>query len=402
MADVNAVVGFTPYPEEIDKYFQEKQVMIKTIPSELVGVSEVEFPNFQITSAQQYYDYLVLEIEFWKQYDKENHMQDIVNRSRLENAKNNFENALKSYQSNNLGNIKTQMDSSITSLSTGSLYSKTKLANFLLQYQQRESKFFSGFKRMLLKEGGSSVNWSPSELEGANVALLYKGVFASSKELSEKHIANLEQGVLKAYDDFATLNQKYVKAFHEQEKQIAEMQWKAQQYFEEKEKRCTELEKLYDDKLKLSKPAEYWQQMSDSYEKKGKHWLVGSLIMAIATIAMLLCVIIFVPNLFDKNSHLFDIVKNSAIITIIASIAIYIMHLMVKMAMSSYHLARDAKEREQLVGFYLSLIKEKAVTDKERSLIINSLFSRSDTGLLKGDSAPTMTANVPELIDKIR
>ncbi|MBQ8291450.1 MAG: hypothetical protein IJX88_02940 [Clostridia bacterium] len=402
MADTNAMIEFSPYPEIIDKYFQEKQVIIKTIPSELIGINEVEFPNFTVTSAQQYYDYLVSEIEFWKQKDKENHMQEIVNRSRLENAKNNFESALKSYNQNNYGNVKNQLDSSITALATGSLYSKTNLAQFLLQYQMKELNFFNGFKKMLLKERTTTGSWSPAALEGMNVALVYKGVIESSKNLSVEHSSNLERGVLKAYDDFATLNQNYANAFREQEMKIADMRLKAEQYFTEKEKRCAELEKLYDDKLKLSKPAEYWQQMSDSYEKKGKHWLIGSIIMAIATIAMLLCVIIFVPNLFDKDSHLFDIIKNSAIITIIASIAIYIMHLMVKMAMSSYHLARDAKEREQLVGFYLSLIKEKAVTDKERSLIINSLFSRSDTGLLKGDSAPTMTANVADVLDKLK
>ena len=402
MADTNAVVEFSPYPEIIDNYFQEKQVVIRTIPSDLIGINEIEFPNFKVTSAQQYYDYLLSEIEFWKQNDKENHMQEIVNRSRLENAKNNFENALKSYSQNNLGNIKNQLDSSITALVIGSLYSKTSLAQFLLQYQMKEPNFFTGFKKMLLKERTATGNWSPAALEGMNVALVYKGVIESSKNLSIEHSSNLERGVLKAYDDFATLNQNYANAFREQEMKIADMQLKVEQYFAEKDKRCAELEKLYDDKLKLSKPAEYWQQMSNSYESKGRHWLIGSIIMAVTTIAMLLCVIIFVPNLFDKDSHLFDIIKNSAIVTIIASIAIYIMHLMVKMAMSSYHLARDAKEREQLVGFYLSLIKEKAVTDKERSLIINSLFSRSDTGLLKGDSAPTMTANVADVLDKLK
>ena len=69
--------------------------------------------------------------------------------------------------------------------------------------------------------------------------------------------------------------------------------------------------------------------------------------------------------------------------------------------MSSYHLARDAKEREQLTYFYLSLINEKAVTDSERELVITSLFSRSDTGLLKGDSSPEIpTINLGDIISK--
>lgn len=64
-------------------------------------------------------------------------------------------------------------------------------------------------------------------------------------------------------------------------------------------------------------------------------------------------------------------------------------------------MSRDAKEREQLSYYYLSLIKAKAITDRERALIINSLFSRSDTGLLKGDSAPTMATNISDIIETV-
>ena len=112
----------------------------------------------------------------------------------------------------------------------------------------------------------------------------------------------------------------------------------------------------------------------------------------------LVVLLIKLPDVFTKDAHWFDLVKNSAIITVIASVAIYILRTTMKMAMSSLHLARDAKERNMLTYFYLSLIKEKAVTEKERALIINSLFSRSDTGLLKNDSTPVMSGNVSELV----
>ena len=71
------------------------------------------------------------------------------------------------------------------------------------------------------------------------------------------------------------------------------------------------------------------------------------------------------------------------------------------MCMSCYHQARDAEERSKLASFYLALIEKGAVTDKERALVINSLFSRADTGLLKGDSTPVMSQNVTELVDAV-
>ena len=46
------------------------------------------------------------------------------------------------------------------------------------------------------------------------------------------------------------------------------------------------------------------------------------------------------------------------------------------------------------------VINEKAVTESERELVITSLFSRSDTGLLKGDSSPEMpTINFTDIFN---
>ncbi len=400
MSDENMI---TLYPEAINNYFKEKDIIISKIPKELDCVEEIGNLEIKITSAYKYYEYLTSEIAFWKENDPKNAMSSIVNLNRLETAKNNFDNAVNYYKSNNISNAKTFLDSSIRSIKNGSLYSKTKLAKYLLSFNGKESIFFNGFKRHLVSASRTSaISNSPAGLEGEHAAMIYKKIIKDCYGLAEQSILDFKGNINQATEDFARLNKDYLIAFSNQEKRLEEMNNKAEEYFNEKEKRCSALEKLYDEKLKLSKPAEYWEKMSVNYENKGKKWLGWSIFVAVLTIAMLLCVVIFVPNLFSKDSHVFDIVKNSAIMTIAASVSIYIMHLLVKMAMSSFHLSRDAKEREQLVGFYLSLIQEKAVTDKERSLVINSLFSRSDTGLLKGDSAPTMTSNVAEILDKIK
>lgn len=66
---------------------------------------------------------------------------------------------------------------------------------------------------------------------------------------------------------------------------------------------------------------------------------------------------------------------------------------------SNYHLARDAEEREKLTYLYLSMLEKGAIDKEERKIILQSLFSRSDTGLLKEDSSPTMP-NISSLITK--
>ena len=68
---------------------------------------------------------------------------------------------------------------------------------------------------------------------------------------------------------------------------------------------------------------------------------------------------------------------------------------------SSFHLARDCEERHTLTYFYLSLLKDSNVDENERQLIMQSLFSRAETGLLKDDSSPTMPSDaIGKIISK--
>ena len=211
---------------------------------------------------------------------------------------------------------------------------------------------------------------------------------------------------------YAELLQSYTSAFHDQEARLKDIVSQTNQhmsklhddcslYFKERESMCSDLENLYREKLRLEAPAEYWKELDAQYSKAGWIWFTISVLLAIGIIATLICTLQYIPNLFSKNSHWIDIFKNSAIITVITSVSVYILRLFVKMTTSSFHLSRDAKERNKLTYFYLSLIEKKAVTEKERAIILNSLFSRADTGLLKGDSAPTMSGNITDLANQI-
>ena len=51
---------------------------------------------------------------------------------------------------------------------------------------------------------------------------------------------------------------------------------------------------------------------------------------------------------------------------------------------------KRSEEREQLTMVYLALLEGDAMTKEDRELILQSLFSRVDTGLLGDDGAPTM------------
>ena len=62
---------FSRYPKEMDEYFVNKKVVLKTIPTEFLQ-DLVEVGEIQISSAEQYYDFLTDEIAFWSENDKKN------------------------------------------------------------------------------------------------------------------------------------------------------------------------------------------------------------------------------------------------------------------------------------------------------------------------------------------
>src|SRR5690606_27470783 len=92
-------------------------------------------------------------------------------------------------------------------------------------------------------------------------------------------------------------------------------------------------------------------------------------------------------------------IRWSLVFVIFVSIFFVVARALLKFMFSNFHLARDAEEREKLTYLYLSMIEKGALDEEERKIILQSLFSRSDTGLLKEDSSPTMP-NVGGLISR--
>lgn len=165
--------------------------------------------------------------------------------------------------------------------------------------------------------------------------------------------------------------------------------------------KISELEKTYEEKLRLEKPAEYWSKRAEKLKNEGWKaikWLIGLVAFACITLYLLLWL--------TPEGMLLSFIKGDAqaikwsiiYVTFISFLAFGIRALN-KVAFSSFHLARDSEEREQLTYVYLSLKKDSAIEEKDRILILQSLFSRAETGLLKDESGPTMPSN--DLTSKI-
>ena len=163
-----------------------------------------------------------------------------------------------------------------------------------------------------------------------------------------------------------------------------------------------ELEDLYREKLKLEAPAKYWNDRAKTLRSEGKKWLIG----LISSIGVSVGILVWILSEISKGS-LANIFQNTgtaikwsvALITLISFLA-FAIRTFSKLTFSSFHLVRDAEEREQLTYVYLALKEQKGIDQTERHLIMQSLFSRADSGLLKDDAGPTMPGHIIDQVIK--
>lgn len=153
-----------------------------------------------------------------------------------------------------------------------------------------------------------------------------------------------------------------------------------------------DLEQLYANKLMLSKPADYWEQRATALKKDAQKWIIWLTVSVVIAVGILLFIIFSISNdtIIELFSNLGTGIKWSIVFISIISFLAFAIKIFSKLAFSAYHLARDAEERKQLVYVYLSLLNDNAIAEEERIIILQSLFSRSETGLLKEESSPTM------------
>lgn len=153
------------------------------------------------------------------------------------------------------------------------------------------------------------------------------------------------------------------------------------------------LEKTYADKLRLSKPAEYWNDSARNFRTQARWFELLTLFFIIAPIGLLFsCGKEFIDAWFssDPNANITYNIPRMGIVVFILAIYTYLVRLLAKLAFSALHLMRDAQEREQLTYVYLSLINENGIDEKSRDIVLQALFSRTETGLLANENGPTM------------
>lgn len=153
------------------------------------------------------------------------------------------------------------------------------------------------------------------------------------------------------------------------------------------------LERTYEQKLKIEKPAEFMLEQANKYKNSFYLWCLAIVILSI--IILILLALIVSPSIsFNDKLVTINVLSNdmpvysSVILLAMISLVIYVLRIFIKMAVSSKHLMEEYKQKYSLTYFYLSLVNNGNIEDEQsRNIILTSLFTKADTGLIKNDSS---------------
>lgn len=416
-------------PESIQKWFETQNVEIRLFPDETVK---------KFSSLSRFYDFIVKEAAFWRP------LNDRV-APRFASAQAQLEEALRN--SNNIDHAPRSIASTISIVKTAPtdfrgqfiLFSET---NFARELQKVAAKYGPNSQGCIaFIQGALSKNihtshiggWSAEEFFGIFDAYIYRhlnksltdslettqtalseqqstfNVFLDQcEDQREKRQRSFEKFSAE-YEEFRTTSEK---SFREQSsgfdrenaKQLSEQQSQFVETESDFKKRITALEELYQNKLMLEAPVQYWTQLEEKHRKSGCKFAWASA-LSLCFMVGALGVLLYkwppsilegtpTPKAWDWNS-----LKASFLLVTIVSMAIYVVRFLAKFAVSAYHLSRDAEERKQLTYVYLSLLQKDAVSAEQQQIVLQALFSRADTGLLKGDHGPTMPSALMTMMD---
>ena len=160
--------------------------------------------------------------------------------------------------------------------------------------------------------------------------------------------------------------------------------------------RIHELENTYTRKLQLEGPADYWERLARINFWKGFVYaaLSSTCIVALAIMAYSLLAEADILPIFNVPVEKINLgtIRASLMLLIFTSAWAYVIHLLTRLAISSFHLHRDYTERFQLTRVYLALLKNDSLMGDAglRNIVMQSLFCRSDTGLLKNEGGIKM------------
>ena len=176
--------------------------------------------------------------------------------------------------------------------------------------------------------------------------------------------------------------------YDEKVSEFAEFKKSLDDWQKEKHDKIKALEDTYENKLSLEAPEILWKKRSKEHQMLAKKWTCFLIYAVIALIFALVGLVVVIHSYLNSIQSELPFISESFILISVISFFIYIVRILIKIVMSNHHLATEYKQKAALTRFYQALTKAGTDIEKEeRLIIINSLFSKVETGLVKTDTS---------------
>ncbi|WP_298011594.1 DUF6161 domain-containing protein [uncultured Aquabacterium sp.] len=253
----------------------------------------------------------------------------------------------------------------------------------------------------------------------------------------EAEYANILQGITRSRDTMAALqeglrqqveeqtkafsSEKSARAMHfSTEKSTRDEQWKQQ--VDDATQKLKQIERAYREHMSLAAPVEYWEK------KKIRHfrWMVATGLVTISAMGLagwlLHCELTEVGQAASAAASSAKAASGAAALgktdgvmalltaattwrlgsfILLATLAFWVLRLLVRIFLSNMHLENDAAERVTMVKTYLALISEGKLNGDSENLkaVLAALFRPTGDGIVKDEGIPP---NVLELLTKLK
>lgn len=257
----------------------------------------------------------------------------------------------------------------------------SKYNNAIGSYLSNTSQYVFYPALYLLRKNFSNIKENISDFETNIVAPLASKLKDISDDSDEQY-----REITSFTED---KHNKIQEQFDEKVSEFAEFQKSLNDWQKEKQNKLKDLEETYKNKLSLEAPEQLWNERAIEHQKRATKWtwfLIGA-VLALISVSVILVLVIHDYSLNAIKKEI-PFISESFILISVISFFIYIVRVLIKIVMSNHHLATEYRQKAALTRFYQSLTYAGTNIDKdERLIIINSLFSRVETGLVKTDTS---------------
>ena len=208
------------YPEWMDRYFKENEVIIKRLPDNYRIIDKQALPNKTIKTTKQFVQYLETEQKFWSYEGVSRNIVVSNYNSTISTSLSNI-NTLKNSAETD-GNKRLFKESINTFINTCQVASITNIAKWFKKFSDRNQYFFYGFKDAVTNSSPSysgQAQWH----EGFYYGMEYKNAIQSIEILVSNYGLSYKEAFEKTEKELNELVANSSNLFHTQQEEILEV-----------------------------------------------------------------------------------------------------------------------------------------------------------------------------------